>query len=60
MNDRKPQIAYAPVDPNGDVCIDYIRQTIRATKLAAAPLSSWDAFEARGWRIKRVRIEIDE
>lgn len=65
MTNCKPQIAYAPVqDPSGYLSIVRIRRTEEqaqdAVGKAYADEDGWLSAKADGWRIKRVRIEIDE
>jgi hypothetical protein len=62
MTERKPQLAYAPISPKGLMAPSNIRET----RLAASETigrrfrDGWSTAHELGWRIARVRIELDE
>jgi hypothetical protein len=64
MSDRKPQIAYAPVDVSGRAILLCLSSTRSGAEenlaIMNGLLSHFASAEPTGWRIRRVRIEIDE
>lgn len=58
MTERKPQIAFAPVTPSGFIIVNYTKdqEHLVRDKLGGA----WQSLESKDWRIRKVRIEIEE
>lgn len=62
MSDRKPQIAYALVRPTGEIVLGCLASSELGARLFLYQASGGtkEQAEAAGWRIARVRIELDE
>lgn len=62
MTERKPQIAYAPVNAAGIILVSDTRIRARDARATVSKhtVGGWQRLREVGWRIKRVRVEIDE